>query len=286
MNQKVTIENKLISDLGFKQNPAIMGIVNVTPDSFYDGGKYSSITNDAVNHAMRLVEDGAEILDIGGESSRPGAAPVSADEEINRIIPVIEGIRRLSNIPISVDTYKSDVAKNALEAGANWINDISGLRFDESMIEIVSRFNCPVVIMHMQGDPQSMQINPNYDDVLSELIDFFYERIETLNRVNITNIIIDPGIGFGKTQNHNLEILNQIERFKIFGLPVLVGASRKSFIGNILNNSVEERLLGSLAVLSWLAIHNIDIVRVHDVKESYEIVKTINSIKEKNNHFK
>ncbi len=270
----------------FSDGPKIMGIVNVTPDSFYDGGKYSNSVETTVSHALKMIEEGADILDIGGESSRPGAEPVSESEEIDRILPVIEKIRETSSIPISVDTCKSKVARHALEAGADWINDISGFRFDNSIMEIAVKYDCPVVVMHMQGDPQSMQINPKYDDVVSELLDYFIERIENLNQVNIRNIIIDPGIGFGKSQNHNLEILNQIEKFKEFKLPVLVGASRKSFIGNILKNEVSERLVGSLAVLSWLTFNNIDVARVHDVKESIDVIRTIKSIKNiRINHF-
>jgi dihydropteroate synthase len=269
--------------LDFTSSPKIMGIVNVTPDSFYDGGKYSVSVNKTIQHAMRLIEDGADILDIGGESSRPGAEPVSESEEIDRIFPVIEGIRNQSDIPISVDTYKSKVAKFVLDAGANWINDISGLRFDKAMCETVAEYNCPVIVMHMQGNPQSMQLDPKYDNVVSELMDFFDERIKSLNQNNINNIIIDPGIGFGKTVSHNLEILNQIERFKEFGLPVLIGASRKSFIGKILNETIEQRLAGSLAVLSWVAIKGIDIIRVHDVRESFSTINILNSIE--NKHF-
>jgi len=197
---------------------------------------------------------------------------------------VIEEIRSKSDIPISVDTYKSKVAENAMQSGANWINDISGLRFDDSMMTIAEKWNCPVVIMHMQGIPQSMQLNPNYEDVVSELIDFFSERIEKVKQAYINKIIIDPGIGFGKSLNHNLEILNQIERFKGFNLPVAVGASRKSFIGKILDNDVDDRLSGSLAVLNWLDINNIDIIRVHDVKESVESIKILNSIRNYNNN--
>ena len=265
----------------FCNTTKIMGIINVTPDSFYDGGKYSKSLKDTIQHAIKLINDGADILDVGGESSRPGAKPVSETEEIDRIIPIIEAIRDQSDIPISVDTYKSKVAQYALKAGANWINDISGLRFDDEMIKVAAEHNCPVVIMHMQGTPLSMQLNPKYDNVVSELLEFFDERIVYLNQNNINNIIIDPGIGFGKTLNHNLEILNHIEKFKKFGLPVLVGVSRKSFIGTILNETVENRISGSLAALSWLAIKGVDIVRVHDVMESVNAIKIINSIKQK-----
>lgn len=281
-------ENTAISEFGFdfSKSPKIMGIVNVTPDSFYDGGKYSNSVNDSIRHALKLIDDGADILDIGGESSRPGAVSVSETEEIDRIIPVIEGIRSQSDIPISVDTYKSIVAKYALSSGANWINDISGFRFDDTMVEIAAKYSCPVIVMHMQGSPQSMQLNPKYENVVSELFEFFNERIDYLNQNNINNIIIDPGIGFGKTLNHNLEILNHIERFKEFRLPLLIGASRKSFVGTILNESVENRLIGSLAVLSWATFKGADIIRVHDVKESVNTIKIINSIKKiESNHF-
>ena len=282
MKTNISIKKKYVkpTDFGidFSGNPKIMGILNVTPDSFYDGGKYSNSIEAAVNHGLQLIKDGADILDIGGESTRPGAVPVSEFEEIDRIIPIIEGIRNKSDIPISVDTYKSKVADYALQSGANWINDISGLEFDDSMMEVAKNWRCPVVVMHIKGTPQSMQLNPKYDDVISELLNYFEDRIEKLNKFNINNIIIDPGIGFGKSLNHNLEILNQIERFKRFGLPVLVGASRKSFIGKILDNDVECRLSGSLAVLSWLVINNIDILRVHDVRESVETVKILKSI--------
>jgi dihydropteroate synthase len=270
----------------FSNGPKIMGIVNITPDSFYDGGKYSKSINDTIQHALKLINDGAEILDIGGESSRPGAEPVSETKEINRIIPIIEGIRDHSEILISVDTYKSKVARYALDAGADWINDISGLRFDEEMIGIAAEYDCPVVVMHMQGSPQSMQLDPKYNNVVSDLLAFFAERINFLNQNNLNKIIIDPGIGFGKTLNHNLEILNQIEKFQKFGLPVMVGVSRKSFIGSILNENVENRLTGSLAALSWLTTKEVDLVRVHDVIESVSTIKMINSIKKiKTNHY-
>lgn len=274
-------ENKYL--LSFNDGPKIMGIINVTPDSFYDGGKYSNSVNEAIEHSMGLIEEGADILDIGGESSRPGATPVSESEEIDRIVPVIEGIRKKSEIPISVDTYKSGVAKYALNSGANWINDISGLRFDHEMKEIVKQYNCPVVVMHMKGNPESMQDNPTYEDVIIEILDFFEERINQLNQQNITKIIIDPGIGFGKTVDHNLKILNQLNKFKKFGLPVLIGASRKSFIGSVLDVNPEKRLIGSLGVLSWSAIGGVDIVRVHDVRESRQTIRMIKSIQDSSN---
>ncbi len=265
--------------LDFSCSPKIMGIVNVTPDSFFDGGKYSKTANGAAEHALSLISNGADIIDIGGESSRPGADPVSVEDEIHRIIPVIERIRSESNIPISVDTYKSEVAATALEAGANWINDITAIQFDETMVKIVSERDCPVVIMHMLGNPQTMQNDPVYKDVVNDLLEFFKERIDYLRNRGIPKIVIDPGIGFGKTVKHNLEILNRVAEFKQFGLPVMIGASRKSFIGKLLNEQVEDRLAGSLAVLNWSLFNGVDIIRVHDVKESRESIKILNEIK-------
>jgi len=256
----------------------IMGIVNVTPDSFYDGGKYSYSLKQTVDHAMQLIDDGTDILDIGGESSRPGASPLSAKDEIQRIVPVIEAIRKRSRIPISVDTYKVEVAKEAIDAGADWINDISGLR-DKEMVDFISSKDCPVIIMHMQGDPQTMQENPVYNNVVDDLLIYFEKKIKMAKETGIKKIIIDPGIGFGKTVSHNLEILNRINEFKQFEYPVMIGASRKSFIGGILNEEVENRLAGSLAVLGWLVLKNIDIIRVHDVRESVQFQKIITSIR-------
>jgi dihydropteroate synthase len=256
-----------------------MGIVNVTPDSFYDGGKYSASVDTAVAHALTLIKEGADILDIGGESSRPGAVPVTEQEEKKRVIPVIETVRTESNIPISVDTYKSKIAEAALKAGANWINDITGFSNDEAMLCIAAENECPVIIMHMQGKPQTMQNDPVYQNVVNDLLGFFKNRISALAKNGIKKIILDPGIGFGKTVKHNLEILNRIDEFKQLGFPVMIGASRKSFIGKLLNEKVENRLAGSLAVLNWLIIKDVDLIRVHDVKESKQSLKILKAIK-------
>lgn len=264
--------------IDFKSGTKLMGVVNVTPDSFYDGGKYSNTVDDAVNHALKLVKEGADIIDIGGESSRPGAKPVTTDEEINRILPVIEKLRQQSNIPISVDTYKPDVAENAIKAGADWINDITGLDENEKMIKVVADHQCPVIVMHMQGNPQSMQENPVYENVVEDIKVFFRKKISLLKQTGINKIILDPGIGFGKTVRHNLEILNKVSEFKQLGYPVLIGASRKSFIGKILKEDVENRLIGSISVLNWLYFRQVDLVRVHDVKESRQSLQILSEI--------
>ncbi|MFN6991980.1 MAG: dihydropteroate synthase, partial [Fervidobacterium sp.] len=226
-----------------------------------------------------MVKNGAEIIDIGGESTRPGSEPVPLEEEIRRVIPAIRTIRKHFDILISVDTYKSEVAKLALEEGANIVNDISSFRLDENMINIVSHYKCPVILMHMKGIPKTMQQNPHYSDVVAEIIEFFNERIQYAKSNGIEEIIIDPGIGFGKTLEHNLEILKRIDEFRVLNAPILIGASRKSMIGMILNLPPEERLNGTLAITAYCALHNIEIVRVHDVKENVEVVKVIEVIK-------
>lgn len=256
---------------------AVMGIINVTPDSFFSGSRVDEA------NLLRRVEDmikhGAEIIDIGGESTRPGSDPVPLEEEIQRVIPAIKTIRSHFDIPISVDTYKSEVAKQALENGANIINDISAFRMDENMVHVASYYKCPVILMHMKGTPKTMQQNPQYEDVVNEIIEFFKERIKFAENHGVQEIIIDPGIGFGKTLQHNLEILRRIDEFKSLGKPVLIGASRKSMIGMILDLPPEERLNGTLAITAYCAMHNIEIVRVHDVKENVEVVKIIEAIK-------
>ncbi|MFN3691967.1 MAG: dihydropteroate synthase [Fervidobacterium sp.] len=269
--------NSIIDELIKKEHTAVMGIINVTPDSFYSKSRVDEL--DLLSKVEEMVKNGAEIIDIGGESTRPGSDPVTLDEEIRRVIPAIRTIRRHFDIPISVDTYKSEVAKLALEEGANIVNDISSFRLDENMINIVAHYKCPVILMHMKGTPKTMQQNPQYSDVVAEIIEFFNERIQYAKSNGIEEIIIDPGIGFGKTLEHNLEILKRIDEFRILNTPILIGASRKSMIGMILNLPPEERLNGTLAVTAYCALHNIEIVRVHDVKENVEVVKVIESIK-------
>lgn len=261
------------------RKPLVMGILNVTPDSFSDGGKYNNL-NKAINHAIRMEGEGADIIDIGGESTRPGAKPVDIEEELKRVIPVIEGIRKRSNIIISIDTYKSVVAAKAISAGAGLVNDISGLRFDKNMVRIVSESKVPVIVMHMLGNPQNMQSDISYANLMKELILFFEERVSVLtaNGVNKINIILDPGIGFGKTIDHDLTIIRELNRIVDLGFPVLVGPSRKSFIGNILNLPTEDRIDGTAAVVTAAIMNGSRIVRVHDIKEMLRIVNMTEKI--------
>lgn len=245
-----------------------MGILNVTPDSFSDGGEYLE-TKPAVNRALNMEQQGADIVDIGGESTRPGAERVSLEEELSRTIPVIEGIRRESSVPISIDTYKLTVAARALDAGANIVNDISALRFDPNLAQLVANREVPVILMHMQGEPRTMQSNPVYEDVVEDIIEFLAERIAYAQGegINRDNIIIDPGMGFGKTVDHNFEIMRRLEEFNTLGVSLLLGTSRKSFIGKTLDLPVENRLEGTIATNVIGLARGAKILRVHDVKE-------------------
>ena len=261
------------------RKPLVMGILNVTPDSFSDGGKYdSSLT--AISHAIKMENEGADIIDIGGESTRPGAKPVDIEEELKRVIPVIEGIRKESNIVISIDTYKSNVASKAISAGANIINDISGLRFDANMVHFASEAQVPIIVMHMLGNPQNMQSNPSYSNLMNELITFFQERVDVLTSkgINKNNIILDPGIGFGKTTDHNFTLIRELGQIVDLGYPVLVGPSRKSFIGKTLNLPLEDRIEGTAAAVTAAIMNGTRIVRVHDVKEMLRVVKMTENI--------
>jgi len=225
------------------------------------------------------VKDGADMIDVGGESTRPGAKPVSVEEELERVIPVIEGLKKEIKIPVSIDTYKPDVAEEALKKGASMVNDINGLR-GKGMAEIVAKHKASVVIMHMQGKPRNMQNKPSYGDVVGDIIKFLRERCEFALDAGIPKdkIIVDPGIGFGKTTEHNLEIINRLMEFKSLGFPVLMGVSRKSFIGNVLGLPVEERLEGTLAAVTASVMNGADIVRVHDVKETKRAVQLADAI--------
>ena len=251
-----------------KKRTLVMGIVNVTPDSFSDGGKYfAPIT--AIDFAFKLIDEGADIIDIGGESTRPGADKVSCSEELTRVIPVIESIRSNNNkILISIDTTKSMVAKEAVKAGANIINDVSGLSFDNQMPETIAQLKAPVIIMHMKGNPSDMQENPKYKDVIDEIITYFKEKINIAINSGIERemIILDPGIGFGKTVEHNFKILSELNRFNNLELPLLIGPSRKSFIGLTLDLPPEDRLDGTAATVAVGVNNGARIVRVHDVK--------------------
>lgn len=253
--------------LNWDNIPYFVGILNVTPDSFSDGGKYLNLKS-ALNRAKELLEEGAEIIDVGGESTRPFSDPVPEEEELKRVIPVIKTIKKeFPDSIISVDTYKSKVAEEALKAGANIVNDISALRFDSKMVEVVKDFNCPIIIMHMQGNPKTMQINPTYKDVVKEVKEFLQKRIEFLVEKGIPfeNIIIDPGIGFGKTFKHNLQILKNLESFQELNRPILIGHSRKSFIGEIINKPPFQRDGGTIGISLFAYLKGVHFLRVHKV---------------------
>ena len=262
----------------FTNKTYIMGILNVTPDSFSDGGKYNSVEK-AILRAKEMINQGADIIDVGGESTRPNSSKISIDEELQRVIPVIERISKFAPV-ISIDSSKSQVVKKAIEAGATIVNDIYGLQNDKKMARIVAKSNCKIVIMHIKGIPQNMQNSPKYNNLVSEIIDYFNESISIAKNAGIEekNIILDPGIGFGKTVNNNLEIIRNINKFKRFGYPILLGASRKSFIGKITGAKVNDRLAGSIAAISIGVLNGVNIVRVHDVKETKQAVQILDSI--------
>lgn len=251
-----------------RERVLVMGVLNLTPDSFYDGGRYGT-PQAAVARALAMVDEGADIIDIGGESSRPGSRPASVDEELARVIPVVEGLASTCDVLISVDTTKSAVARAAIAHGARIINDISALRFDPEMGEVVARGGTFLVLMHMQGSPETMQHNPAYADVVAEIKDFLRERMDVATSAGIdrARLIVDPGIGFGKSLAHNLDILRQLASFKQLGVPILVGLSRKSFLGEILDLPTTERLVGTIAANAIAIANGADIIRVHDVKE-------------------
>jgi dihydropteroate synthase len=258
----------------------VMGIINVTPDSFYDGGKRFDPSK-AVADGIGLVEAGADMIDVGGESTRPGAPPVSAEEELQRVLPVVQGLRRTVNVPISIDTYKARVARAALTEGADIVNDISALRFDREMAALLATEKVPVVLMHMQGTPQTMQAEPQYNNVLREVQDFLAARAGFAREAGVErdHIILDPGIGFGKTPDHNLTLLRGLPALASLGHPLLVGASRKSFIGKILGVEPDERLEGSLAAAVAAVFGGAHIIRVHDVKETCRAVRVADAIR-------
>ena len=245
----------------------IMGILNMTPDSFSDGGQFKS-HNKAIDHALKMVEEGANIIDIGGESTRPGSEAVQIEEELSRTIPIIEAIRLKSDCLISIDTYKSKVATAALAAGADMVNDISGLTFDHNMASLIAERNAPVIIMHIKGKPGDMQKNPNYDNLIKEIKVFFEVQIAIAKKAGIDsgNIILDPGIGFGKRLEDNFEIIRELGQISTMGYPVLLGPSRKSFIGFTLDLPIEERIEGTLASITAGVINGARIVRVHDIR--------------------
>ena len=253
----------------------VMGILNVTPDSFYDGGWHFDNAN-SQRRIEEMIAQGTEIIDIGGESTRPGSKPVTVDEELKRVIPAIKFISEISDIPISIDTQKAEVARKAVEAGACVVNDVGGLRNTE-MIQAIADMQVPVIIMHMQGTPENMQTNPQYDNTVQDIKDWLEVRIKAAKMAGIkrSNMIVDPGIGFGKNLKHNLEILGGLEQFKNMAGGVLLGASRKSFIGMMAGED-SDRLAGSLSAAMMGATARVDLVRVHDVKETRKAIDTIN----------
>jgi dihydropteroate synthase len=266
--------------LGLNKKTCIMGILNVTPDSFSDGGKYFD-KGKAVEHALRMVREGASIIDVGGESTRPGARDVSVNEELLRVIPVVKAISKKTGALISIDTKKAEVAARAIEAGATIINDISALNADPLMAKVAAKYSATVILMHMKGTPRDMQKSPRYSNLISEIKKYFKRSIHTARRagINEKNIIIDPGIGFGKTVNHNLEILNRLDEFKEFGRPICVGVSRKSFIGKVLgSSSTDDRLAGTIAACVFAITKGAQILRVHDVAQAAQAAAITDSI--------
>ena len=265
--------------LDFSAGCLVMGILNVTPDSFSDGGEFFD-TGKAVEHSLQMLEDGAAMIDVGGESTRPGSAAVSAKEQIKRVVPVIRALSEKTRAPISIDTYEYDVARAALDAGAGMINDITALS-DERMAGLAVEQQVPIVLMHMLGTPATIQIQPRYDDVLGEVLDFLLERAKRAEQFGIAKdlIFIDPGFGFGKTVEHNLVLLNNIDKFVATGYRVLVGTSRKSFIGNITGKEdPSERIYGTASTVALCAAAGVSIVRVHDVMEMLDVIKVAGAV--------
>ncbi|MBI5074733.1 MAG: dihydropteroate synthase [Nitrospirae bacterium] len=268
-------------DLDLSSKTHVMGILNITPDSFSDGGLHLDASA-AVEQGIRMVNNGADILDIGGESTRPGAEPVSLEEELRRTIPVIKELAKKVTVPISIDTYKAEVARQALAAGASIVNDISGLRFDPEMPKVIAHYRVPVVIMHIKGRPREMQQNPVYDALIPEIMDYFRISIRLARKFGIPDelMILDPGIGFGKTFDHNLEILNNLEQFTLLEKPLLVGPSRKAFLGKLLGGvPASDRLEGTAASVAVAIMKGANIIRVHDVKEMARVAKVVDAIK-------
>ncbi|MBH0184608.1 MAG: dihydropteroate synthase [Nitrospira sp.] len=261
------------------ERPLIMGIVNVTDDSFYDGGRYVE-PEQAIAYAIKLVEQGADILDIGAESTRPGAHPVKEEDELVRVVPVIAELARRMTVPISIDTTKSRVAQAALDAGASIVNDVSALRGDTAMASIVAQSGAGIVLMHMQGTPQTMQMAPAYGEVVTEVIQFFKERMRVATKAGIAhmNIVLDPGIGFGKLLEHNLALLNRLPELDMLDRPLLVGVSRKSFIGQLVGRSAEHREWGTAAAVALAVDRGARILRVHDVEMMADVVKVASAI--------
>lgn len=255
----------------------IMGILNVTPDSFSDAGIYFDIEK-AIKHGLEMVEEGADFIDIGGESTRPGSQRLSVNEELCRVVPVIERLAKATDVPISIDTYKSIVAERALDAGAVVVNDISGLHLDPQVANVAARYKASIVLMHIKGTPEIMQENPEYINLIEEICLYLQQGIKAAQSGGIEQIIVDPGIGFGKTVEHNLEILKRLKEFQRFGFPLLSGPSRKSFIGKILDLPIDQRLEGTAAAVAVSIMNGANIIRVHDVKEMKRVAQVVDAI--------
>ncbi|MCS6781667.1 MAG: dihydropteroate synthase [Gloeomargarita sp. SKYBB_i_bin120] len=264
--------------MNWGQRTYLMGIVNVTPDSFSDGGEYFA-PELAVAHGQRLVAEGADILDIGGQSTRPGAEIVPVEEELRRVIPVIEALAPRVNVPISVDTTRAVVARAALAAGATWVNDVSGGTDDPELLSVVAQAQATVVLMHRRGTPKTMQTLTHYDDLIGEIRDFLEQQVRKAQQLGIERIVIDPGIGFAKTADQNLTILRELHRFKTLNCPILVGPSRKSFIGHVLNQpDPKQRVWGTAAACCAAIAHGADILRVHDVAPMKQVIQMADAI--------
>jgi dihydropteroate synthase len=260
--------------------PKVMGVINITPDSFYQGSRYNT-HEDIVKAAVRMMDEGAAILDIGGYSSRPGATDISKNEEDKRIVRALKLIRKeLPEAIISIDTFRADIARKAvIECGAHMINDISGGDADSEMFSVVEKLNVPYIMMHMKGEPRTMQNNPVYDDIVADILKWFSERIFRLQASGVKDIIIDPGFGFGKTIAHNFELMRRLGDFRIAGLPVLIGVSRKSMIWKTLKITADEALNGTTALNTIALVNGADILRVHDVKEAVQTIQLFSKIK-------
>jgi dihydropteroate synthase len=266
-------------DLRLGKRTLIMGVLNITPDSFSDGGLFFE-PHKAIEHGLRMAEAGADLIDVGGESSRPGSDPVPLDEELNRVIPIIEELASRLQIPISVDTYKSQVAERAIEAGAQMINDISGLRFDPQMPAVAVRYDTPLILMHIKGTPKTMQQDPLYESLMGEIIDYLREGMAKAEQEGVDphQVIIDPGIGFGKRVQDNLLIINRLSELNTLDRPLLIGTSRKSFIGAVLDAEVNQRGIGTLASVAVSILKGAHIVRVHDVAPIKQTVDMVDAI--------
>jgi len=258
----------------------VMGVVNVTPDSFFDGGRHFGVDS-AVEHGLRLADEGADLLDIGGESTRPGSDPVSAEEELQRVVPVIQGLAKATEIPISVDTYRTSTAEAAFDAGASWVNDVSSGTMDPGMLPFIARWNVPYVAMHMRGTPKTMQADTGYEDLIGEMIETFQDRLAAMDAAGVDRgkVLLDPGIGFGKAPEHNYTLLARLASFRVLEQPLLVGPSRKSYLKLVGVERADDRLPGTLAAVTVCALAGVEVVRVHDVAEAVQAVRVADRVR-------